>query len=237
MNNKLVILIIVIVILFILNKKKIKENYYGMDYIKQHSYFSCCQKLGCHHPACTNYLEKNKSKYFTAGYAYLENKPGNVYVVFSRMNFNNNKNEYFIRFVNKNNNNSILRKLNKNFIYDGDKVLLDNKTYVIKIYKNDYLYTRLDPFYRYPLQDYYEHENNYPYNFYMRKYGYIKHPTSDDFLLLYRKPRGRNRWRYYTRRRGVYIPLEKYDNKFIHQGERIKLPYKKKKYIFRKLDN
>ena len=79
------------------------------------------------------------------------------------------------------------------------------------------------------------YNNNYtPYNY--RKHGYI-YDNNNDYMLLYKKQYGRNRWRYYVKKKDILIPLKEYENKDIYNDHIISLPFNNINYTFRELDN
>ena len=247
---------IIVLILVFLYKIQLYEKFYGMNYIQEHAYYKCCAKLGCGHPLCRGYLENSASPLNLIGFIYKkETSNGNIYKLYSRTDQNSNRDEYFIKHYNTNDD-FIMKKININYLYNGDEITYNNKIYIVSLYENNGLpiYTS-NPFYRY--------NNMYNRNFYDKwhtdnlyattirntnDYNYIPNDTikhgyiydennNNDYMLLYKKLYGRNRWKYYVKKEDILIPLNDYENKYIYKDDKISLPFNNIIYIFKELDN
>jgi hypothetical protein len=225
-----------------------------MNYIQEHAYYKCCAKLGCSHPNCRNYLEHSASPLNLIGFIYEKsNSSGNIYKLFSRTDKNSNRDEYFIKHYNTNDD-YIMKKINSNYLYNGDEITYNNKIYIVSFYENNGLpiYTS-KPFYGYNNmynKNFYDkwHTDNLYANTIKKKFNYIpynnlKHGyiydenNNNDYMLLYKKLYGKNRWKYYVKKEDILIPLNDYENKDIYQEDKISLPFNNIIYTFNKLDN
>lgn len=230
----LLILFLFIVLIKIYEKNR--ENFYGMNYVKQHRYLKCCNAYGCGHPFCRKYLKKNISRLNTIGYLQNNNK---LIKLLSRKNYNTNKDDYFIKFKNKQKD-VIFNKLDikQRYLHDGDVIQLDNNKYTVNLYENNMFNFRnryYDPLYRGLRKDIYVRENRYPIRFNVERYGYIKPNdlNKSDFLLVYRKPVSRNRYEYYVKKNDIMLPIDQYKNKDLYNGDEIELSGYNDKYTFK----
>ena len=179
---KLIIIIIIIIIIFF-NKNKNKEYFYGLNYIQQHNYLNCCKQFGCKHPICSNYLSANANRLYLTGF--LKNKKNRI-KLYIRQNNNTERDDYFIKL-----NKKIKKlKLYRNKLYNGDTIILFNKTYNIIIYNN------INPLYRNHNHKFNIFNYNYPVKYNEGNLGFIKPDrlNSRDFLLLYKNNSIRHGW-------------------------------------------
>ena len=238
-------------------KVKSKENFYGMNYIQKHSYFKCCNKLGCNHSICKNYLIHSSSPLNLIGFIYEKGvSDGNIYKLYSRIDQNSYREDYFIKHYNTNDD-YIMKKINTKYLYNGDEVQYNNKIYVVSLYENNGLPIYSSNFFHKKnyntiydnLHNRWHTENLYAntirkagdYNYITPnaiKHGYIyDENNNNDYMLLYKKYTGRNRWKYYVKKNDILIPLKEYENKDIYKNDKLNLPFGKNKYIFNELDN
>ena len=245
---------IIFLILVLLYKNKYHEQFYGMNYIQEHAYYKCCSRLGCNHHICRGYLENTASPLNLIGFIYERgSSSGIIYKLYSRTDKNSNREEYFIKHYNTNDD-YIMKKININYLYNGDEITYNNKLYIVSLYENNGLpIYNSRPSYGYNNQssEYNKwHTNNlyantirkryedYNYNYSYIKHGYIyDNNNNNDYMLLYKKPYGRNRWQYYVKKEDILIPLKEYENKDIYEDTVISLPFNNITYTFKELDN
>lgn len=256
------IIFILILIVYLFYKNKTKESFYGMNYIQHHAYLKCCNLLGCEHPRCKNFLLYNASPLNLVGIVYNKfSSNGNIYKLYSRRNNNTNRDEYFIKMYNSNDD-YIMKKLNVNYLYNGDEIIINGKRYLVSfyennglpiypnaipLYNNNHYYNKELPIYnnyynRFVTDNLYSgskvgnfYRNSVPYNY--LKHGYIHNTNNNDYMLIYKKQNGRNRWKYYVKKSDILIPLDKYENKDIFTNDKINIPLNDNDYIFKELDN
>lgn len=258
--NKTFFRIIIIISLLLLFSKDIRENFNGMNYIQQHDYLKCCNRYGsCQNNVCQNFLNNNRSPINLIGY--LGSSSGKNYNLYSRRNLNSNDDEYFYRVVNSDDD-SILKKINKRYLYDDDEIQINNNNYTVKLYDNDNSYFNY-PNNRFYIENQYLGNRNLYHNtmynnpYYFNPYGYntlrqnpyINNPygylnygylydnTNDDYHLLFKLNTGRNRWKYYVKKDDILIPLEEYQNKEIYNNDKVKFPIENKEYTFKEFDS
>ena len=257
-----IIILLLLFVIYIIHKRSKKEEFYGMNYIQHHAYLKCCNVLGCQHPRCKNFLLYNASPLNLIGVLYNKNSSKeDLYKLYSRRNNNTNRDEYFIKIYNSNDD-YILKKLKVKYLYNGDEVTINNDKYVVSFYENNGLpiYNNAIPLYN--NNHYYNREfpiyNNYynrfttnnlysgsrinrfyrdsvPYNYI--KQGYIHDSSNNDYMLIYKNQTGRNRWKYYVKKSDILLPLDKYENKDLYTNDKIKVPFNNKTYDFKELDN
>lgn len=258
---KLIIFILVL-LLYILYKNGYIEKFYGMNYIQHHEYLKCCNSYGCSHPKCQNFLVHNMSSLNIIGFVYEKGtSTGNILKLYSRKNNNTNRYDYFIKHYNTNDD-YLMKQLNITYLYNGDEIYYNNKLYVVSLYENnglpiydrvrnhyyDYnyvynnLYNYLMPNNRFHTNNLYSgqrgrrHSINYIPIDYI-KHGYLLNKDNNDYMLVYKRFNGRNRWRYFVKKQDILLPLNKYENKDISKNDIIKLPFSNKAYLFNNLDN
>lgn len=201
------VILLILVVFFIL-KNRIKESFYGMNYIQQHNYLKCCYNLGCNNPICRKYLIANRRKLEFIGYLYNFN--GNKL-------FNNNmnqklklyikhdkfKNKYFVRFLNRRNK-YVYYKLNTNNLQNNNLIKLNNSKFRVYLIDN-YIY---NPLFRNRYFKNYDYE--YPSKLYDLKYGYLKPDdlNSTDYISLYKK-KYNNNMDYYVKKGNKFIKIDK----------------------------
>lgn len=253
-------LYLILITLIVIYNFKYNESFYGMNYIQQHAYYKCCARFGCKNPICNRYLHFNASPLKILGFIYEKGKSnGKMLKLFSRKNLNTNRDEYFIKYYNTNDD-YIMKKINITYLYNGDEIEIDNKIYTVSFYENNGLpifnsninnnnrYYKRRPIYnnyynRFVTDNIYSGQRNntyydtnfIPYNY--NKHGYIQNKDKSDYMLVYKNQYGRNRWKYYAKKADILIPLEKYENKDIHENDTLSVPFNDNKYIFKKLDN
>ena len=254
-------LILFLLVLYLLNNNNINENFYGMNYIQHHAYLKCCNLLGCQHPKCKNFLLYSASPLNLIGIVYNKfSSNANIYKLYSRRNNNTERDEYFIKMYNSDND-YIMKKLNITYLYNGDEILINNQKYIVSLYENNglpiynnairlynnYYHNKKRPIYnnyynRFITDNLYSgssvnnfYRNTVPYNY--LKHGYIYDEDNNDYMLIYRKQNGRNRWKYYVKKSDILIPLDKYENKDIYNNDKISLPFSSNEYNFKELDN
>lgn len=248
---------LLILIFVIIYKTQSKENFYGMNYIQQHAYFKCCSELGCGHPTCRNYLQHTSSPLNLIGFIFEKaNSNGNIYKLYSRINQNSNREEYFLKHYNTNDD-YIMKRINANYLYNGDELNYNNKIYEVSLYENNGLpIYNSNPHYHKNynwlynnLHNRFQTENLYAntvrkvgdYNYIPSnsvKHGYIyDENNNNDYMLLYKKNIGRNRWKYYVKKEDILIPLKEYENKDIYENDKLNLPFNSITYTFNELDN
>ena len=236
---KIFIILLIFIVLILFLKKK--ENFYGMNYIQHHEYLKCCNAFGCQHPECKRFLFNNMSPMRLIGVAYQNNNlRSKVYKLYARRNGNSLENNYFIKVFNHDGD-FIFKKLHLKHLHNGDKITINNNSYVVSLYEN--LYNRDYYFDKFYTKNYYTgfvprkygRRFRYPSNF--MKHGYIVDNNKKDYSFIFKKNTGRNRWKYYMKKANALIPLEKYKNKYISDNDTIQSPINNKKYKFKKLDN
>ena len=237
MKFSIILLIFIVLILC----STTKENFYGMNYIQQHEYLRCCNTFGCSHPECQRFLHYNMSNMRLIGVVYQNNSfKGKVHKLYSRKNRNSNEDEYFLK-VHNYDGDYFYKKLNIRYIHSGDKITIDNNSFIVSLYEN--LYDRDHYFDKFYTRNFYSGHSprrfgrrfRYPSNF--MKHGYLVGNKKNDFTFLYKKNIGRNRWKYYMKKANALIPLDKYQNKYINDNDVIQLPINNKKYKFKQFDN
>lgn len=231
---KYFILIIIILILLFLNSK-VKENFNGMSYIKRHQYLRCCSYLGCGHPKCRRFLRKHSSPMILMGVAYIKASGRSTYNIYGRKNMDSRQYEYFIRIYNRYGD-YFMRRLNVRYLNDGDNIVINNRNYTVTIYEKTYGDPVFNQFYTPNLSRGYRRRLNFISRDF-KKHGYVRGKGRKDYMFIYKKQTGRNRWNYYVKMGKSLIPLKKYKNKDINESDKITLPINKKKYTFKKFDN
>ena len=234
---KFLIYLLIIVILFLFFKNR--EHFYGMNYIQKHEYLKCCNALGCQHPTCQIFLSNNMSTMRLIGVAYQNNGMKNkIHKIYARKNGNSRNYDYFIKVYN-NDGDYLFNKLNIKYLHNGDKITINNNTYVVSLYESLYDKGYFDKFYT---KNYYtsffpNYGTSFGYPGNIMKHGYIIDNNKKDYSFIFKKNTGRNRWKYYMKKANALIPLEKYENKYISDNDFIKSPIDNKKYKFKKFDN
>lgn len=261
MNKSFLRIILIVCFILIFFRNEVIENFsYGMNYIQQHDYLKCCNRNGsCQSNECQLFLEQNMSPLNLIGY--LGNSSGDNYNLFSRRNLNTNEDEYFYRKDNSNDD-SILIKINKRYIYDDDEILLNGSNYKATIYETNGSYINYPNNRFYVENQYVSNRNLYNnnlyhnplnYNFYgyntlrsnpyvnnhygYLNYGYLYDPTKDDYSLVFKQNTGRNRWRYFVKKDDVLVPLESLKNKELYDNDKVTFPIENKEYIFKEFDH
>lgn len=235
MNFIIYLLIIAILFLFFKNR----EHFYGMNYIQKHEYLKCCNALGCQHPTCQRFLFNNMSTIRLIGVAYQNNgMKKKIHKIYARKNGNSRNYDYFIKVYN-NDGDYLFKKLNIKYLHNGDKITINNNSYVVSLYENLYNRGHFDKFYT---KNYYtsffpNYGTSFGYQGNIMKHGYIIGNNKKDYSFIFKKNTGRNRWKYYMKKANALIPLEKYENKYISDNDFIKSPIDNKKYKFKKFDN
>ena len=211
--------ILLIVLIFVLVFYRVNENftdYYGMDYRDVHKYLRCCNNHGCSSGKCQNMLVSNMSDLKLSGYVSFGNKFYNLY---SRFNQNTDRDEYFVKIDNKQGD-YYHKKIDSNYLYDGDTVDIDGDIYEVHMYEDYNYYTGGSWLDKWSMPNYYTGTKKGPRNMFrrrLRKYGRIEN-AAGKFKLLYSEPIGRNQWEYYTRFGDTYIKIDT-NNKEIYDGD------------------
>jgi len=224
--NKLLLFIILFFLIY-----KNKEHFYGLNYVQQHNYLKCCNLLHCDHPMCVGYLASNASNLVDIGYMYKKDKTDKIFKIYSRLDKDTNRDEYFIKIINEQKD-SILKKLDSRYLYDDDELTYDGDIYIVKIinasvgYVNPNkfalpsLYTRLgDSFPTSSSTDLSSKLYEPMYN----KFGYVYETDPNKFRIIFVQYNGRYRRRYFVKYNEIYVHLEKYENKEIYDGDKIKI--------------
>ena len=227
-------LIIILVIIIYFNRK-VRENFHGMSYIKRHKYLRCCNYLGCGHPRCQRFLYKHASPMILMGVAYMKGHGRKTYRIYGRKNMDSRQFEYFIRVYNRYGD-FFMTKLNVRYLHNGDTIVINDRDYVVSLYEKSFEHPIFNKFYTSNLSGGYRKRMNYIARDF-KKHGYVRGVKRNDYMFIYQKQTGRNRWNYYVKIGRSLLPLRKYKNKYINEGDKITLPLNKKKYTFKKFDN
>ena len=211
---------------------KVKENFNGMSYIKRHQYIRCCSYFGCGHPRCQNFLRKNSSPIILMGIAYAGRRTYNNY---GRKNMDSRQYEYFIRIYNRYGD-YFMRRLNVKYLNDCDNIVINKINYTVTLYEKTDGHRIFNKFHTSNSSRGHRSRLNVISRDF-KKYGYVRGQQRKDYMFIYKKQTGRNRWNYYVKMGKSLIPLIKYKNRYINENDKINLPINKKKYTFRKFDN
>ena len=253
-----IIILVIIIIFFYLKQNTEKfKNLYGMDYRDQHKYYKCCNDYGCSSSMCKSILLKNKSNLIYIGYL-INNTV--YHKLYKRLQQNTGRYKYFVRFRNEQDDFYYKEIEKKDYLYDGDSIVIDGITYKVTIHNNSFYHehnkweksnlyiqpkipmvrrgSRIHD-YRYPQVGSYFDTNHWyttgdyeyhpiEYNNY-EKIGIIKR-DNNDFYVLYKQGKSRNRWNYYIKKNDdLFLKLDNVEKEIYENDEII---YDGKTYKF-----
>ena len=182
-------------------------------------------------------------------HGYVEND-GEFFNLYKRLYQNTKTNKYFLKIKNEDKD-FYYKKLDENkyrYLYHGDSIEYNNKTYTVNVYNNTY-YHGGSWINKWSVPKYYLNPHNdtptYTINDYvirrqpiinddlylnngLDKIG-IMEDSEGDFKVVYSKPISRNQWQYYTKMGDIFIKLDISNNE-IGGGEVI--PFSGTNYIF-----
>jgi hypothetical protein len=226
--------IIIFIILLLFNRKE-EEPFNGMSYIERHKYLRCCSYFGCGHSRCQRFLEKHKSPMILMGVAYAKASRRKPYNIYGRMNMDSRQYEYFIRIYNRDGD-FFVERLHVKYLNNGDNIVINKINYTVTLYEKTDGHRIFNKFHTSNSSRGHRSRLNVISRDF-KKYGYVRGQQRKDYMFIYKKQTGRNRWNYYVKMGKSLIPLIKYKNRYINENDKINLPINKKKYTFRKFDN
>lgn len=136
MNNNTLLLIIVIllVILFYFKQPTLKEGL--LDSYQKYDYLKCCNKFGCNHQNCQNFIYKNQTPMYLIGVLVNINNNKKILDLYKQYNVKSKEYDFYYKYQSDDMNTFFILVAQNNLL-DRDTVTIDDEKYTIYIYSDD----------------------------------------------------------------------------------------------------